>query len=663
MTGVPFRRRLAWFCLFVGCVALGLRSAAGDDLDRSHWAFAPIERPAVPAVEDRDWPQTEIDYFILAKLEALGLQPMPEANRATLIRRLTFDLTGLPPSPEETLAFVNDARPLAYERLVDRLLARPAYGERMAQSWLDLARFAETDGFEHDHVRPEAWRYRDWVIQAFNADLPYDRFVGLQLAGDELEPSSADARQATAFCVAGPDMPDINSQEERRHVLLNSLTSTVGSVFLGMQVGCAQCHDHKFDPVSQADFYSLRAVFEPSVQLKKNKSVAMLQETTADPAPSRLMERGDWRRPGDIVPPAFLPIANPTGALLSDRAADFANKTTSGRRSAFASWLMDADNPLPARVMANRLWQYHFGAGLCRSESDFGYLSSDPTHPKLLDWLADAFRQDGWSMKRFQRRLVLSAVYRQASRDETTEETTGAGNIAAVQSDTTSPERPTIADRLAASLQQDPSNRLLARYPRRRLTGEAVRDAMLLAAGSLNRQYGGESVLPPLPPELTSTLLRGQWQPTDDLWQRERRSIYVFARRNLRYPIFEAFDRPDGNESCPRRHVSTTAPQSLLMLNSEFSRTIAERFAARVLAAGASPAEQVEAAWLIAFHRRPDAVETERLLTFLAEQTEQIAAEQPPGTSKAEHAKSAQQEAWVDSCLALLNTSPFVYLD
>ena len=283
------------------------------DDDRVHWSFQPLSRVPLPSVKDSSWIINPIDRFILSRLEQESLEPLPPADRRTLIRRLTFDLTGLPPEPSAVEAFVSDDSSDAYNQLVDQLLASPAYGERWGQHWLDLARFAETDGFEHDKVREQAWRYRDWVIQAFNEDLPYDRFIQLQLAGDEMSPGDPAAAIATAFCLSGPDMPDINSQEERRHNLLNELTSTVGSVFLGLQLECAQCHDHKFDPISQADFYRLRAIFSPAVHVQQNKSIASLDQQKKGPtaSPDYLMVRGDWRRRGPEVMPAFPRIANP----------------------------------------------------------------------------------------------------------------------------------------------------------------------------------------------------------------------------------------------------------------------------------------------------------------------------------------------------------------
>ena len=307
-----------WCCLL--CLSLPVSVSAEEtkalteipltESDRDHWAFQPIQKPGLPEVKRSNWTRTPIDRFILAKLEAEGLQPAPDAERVTLIRRVYFDVIGLPPTPAEVDQFLADQSDDAYERLVDRLLASPRYGERWAQHWLDLARFAETDGYEHDKLRPDAWKYRDWVIKALNADMPYDQFVRWQLAGDVIAPDNPDARTATAFCLSGPDMPDINSQEERRHTLLNEMTSTVGSVFMALQVGCAQCHDHKYDPISTFDFYRLRAFFEPAVQPVKNRSVTTLAATDKKRKPSHVMLRGDWRRPGPQVKPAFLRIAN-----------------------------------------------------------------------------------------------------------------------------------------------------------------------------------------------------------------------------------------------------------------------------------------------------------------------------------------------------------------
>jgi hypothetical protein len=631
------------------------------DYDRDHWAFKPLARPKQPAVKNAAWVQTPIDRFILAALEKKGLAPLPEADRETLIRRLSFDLLGLPPAPAEIDAFLADDSPDAYERLVERMLGSHHYGERWAQHWLDLARFAETDGFEHDKLRKDAWRYRDWVIDALNADTPYDRFVHLQLAGDELSPGDAAARIATAFCLSGPDMPDINSQDERKHNVLNELTSTVSSALLGLQMGCAQCHDHKYDPIGQHDFYRLRAVFAPSVQVKKNVSLDVLAEQAGGAKPevyvSHLMIRGDWQRPGPEVTPDYPRIANPWDDRLVDDAKLYADRAgkSSGLRTALAVWITRGDHPLTTRVIVNRLWQHHFGEGLSRTPSDFGLMGDPPSHEELLDWLATELVRRNWSLKQLHRLIVTSAVYRQAGRW-----------TAPSWSDE---QRRRAAESLAASRAADPNNYLLARFPRRRLSGEEVRDAMLSAAGVLNTKDGGPGVMPPIPPELEETLLKGQWEVDADPSEHDRRSVYVFARRNLRYPVFDVFDRPDGNASCARRSRSTTAVQSLLMLNSRASLDLARRLAGRLFRDEQSSDERILLAYRRTLGRPPDEREFQLARSYLNRQQALIAEEGrdakklalpqplPPGVD------APQAAAVVDFCLALFNTSEFVYVD
>jgi hypothetical protein len=622
--------------------------------DRAHWAFQPIVRRALPSVQNqKPKTQNQIDQFILAKLETKNVDLAPLAARLTLLRRLSFDLLGLPPTPEQQTAFLADQSPDAYERLVDRLLASPAFGERYGQYWLDLTRFAETDGYEHDKVRPNAWRYRDWVISALNSDLPYDEFIRHQLAGDEnrdgdapAEPSASDPKSkvqnpklnspssgqiASMFCLSGPDMPDINDQLERRHSLMNEMTATVGAVFLGLQFGCAQCHNHKYDPLSQADFYRLRAVFEPSVPaLKRDVPVSVLAEQK-DALPARFWVRGDHRRPGLEVHAAFPRIAD--SALRTPHFA-FA-------RADLATWLTDSSNPLPSRVIANRLWQWHFGRGLCLTPSDFGVMGGPVTHPELLDWLATDLREHDWSLKRLHREIVSSATYVSAS-------------------------TPSSSLRTPHS---DESEDLYAYFPRQRLSAEAIRDAMLASAGLLTSERGGPGVMPPLPDELLGTLLKGQWTTSKRQADHFKRSIYVFARRNLRYPIFEAFDRPDGNATCPIRNRSTIAPQSLLLFNSEFSLLAAQHLAGRVLAAAPTQSEQVRRLYEIALSRNATAKESATLETFLADQRTRLAAEARPRDQLAlpincdESADAYAAAALVDACLALLNTSEFMYVD
>ncbi len=511
--------------------------------DRQHWAFRPLERPQPPEVRAAAWVRNPIDRFVLARLEAEGLRPTPEADRVTLARRACFDLTGLPPAPDEVDRLCADTSPGAWRRYVERLLDRPQYGERWAQHWLDLARFAETDGFEHDKLRPEAWRYRDWVIQALNDDLPYDEFVRLQIAGDELRPGDRAAAVATGFALCGADMPDINLQDERRHMVLNELTGAVGAVLLGLQIGCAECHDHKYDPISQADFYRLRAIFAPGVDFKPHRFGRVLHESRRDPPMSHLMIRGDFRRPGPEVQPAFPRVAN----LWNDEPTPAVSGVeSSGRRSSLARWLTRPDHPLTSRVIVNRLWQFHFGRGLVSTPSDFGVMGDTPSHPKLLDWLATELIRENWSLKRLHTLMLTSATYRQASRNPTP----GSNHA----------QRQTVQTNWEQARRVDPENVLLWRMNRLRLEGEAIRDAMLAASDGLSQRRGGIGVMPPLPLELKATLLKNQWQVSQDTEDHRRRSVYLFVRRNLRYPLFEAFDRPDTNASCPRRSRSTTAP-------------------------------------------------------------------------------------------------------
>ena len=629
-----------------------LAEAPITDEARQHWSFQPLRRPVVPKVSNSAWTENEIDCFILAKLEVKRLAPQPRADQVTLIRRLSFDLVGLPPTPAQVDAFLADGSVDAYEQLVDRLLESPHYGERWAQHWLDLARFAETDGFENDTIRKDAWRYRDWVIDALNSDLPYDRFISLQLAGDEL----GDESIATAFCLSGPDMPDINSQVERRHNVLNELTSTVGSALLGLQFECAQCHDHKHDPISQADFYRLRAVFEPAVTVNsRGESLSVLREKAGVLPGTHLMIRGDWRRPGPEVLPNFPRIATTSAENLRPVPTEH----SSGRRAALARWLTQPDHPLTTRVITNRIWQHHFGEGLSRTPSDFGTAGDAPSHPELLDWLATELVRRDWSMKQLHRLIVTSATYCQTSRpaDVPRRQTSGK----------------TLGAKLARwtkSVERDPANLWLARFPRRRLCGEAIRDAMLAASGTLNTESGGPGVLPPLPEELVKTLRENHWEVSPNEADHFRRSIYILARRNLRFPIFEAFDRPDANTSCPRRSRSTTASQSLLLLNSEFSLDAARRLAGAVLAEHGSLTNLAIAdAVRRSFCRNPFQGELAAMRGFIDKQAELLRSESRPSSKLAlplpcpGNIEPTEAAALTDFCLALFNANEFVYLD
>jgi hypothetical protein len=680
--------------------------------DRSHWAFRTPVQAELPAVQDPDWCRNAIDRFILADLESAGLSPSPEASRRTLIRRLSFDLRGLPPTPQEVDAFLSDESPDAYERLAERMLESPAYGQHWAQYWLDLARYAETDGFEHDKLRPEAWRYRDWVIKALNQDMGYDEFLRLQLAGDESGSDNPDDLIATGFLLCGPDMPDINLKSERSHMVLNEMTSTIGAAVLGLQIGCAQCHDHKYDPVSQADFYRLRAVFANVDLFKKHPAGRVLQESDAKPPKSHLMIRGDFDRPGPELEAAFPRITNPMNQQIPPPEEE---AKTTGRRTALARWLTRPEHPLSARVMVNRIWQHHFIRPLVGTPSDYGLMGEAPTHEALLDFLAVDFIRQGWSMKSMHLAMVTSATYRQVTGPrqadkplaEVPPEGDGTSGIPDVDSgdnsggdsggdtegDTAASRAPALREEVGQAqarqeqarqeasrqlqsrqwqsrLEIDPENELFSRMHRRRLTGEATRDAMLAVADRLNPKTGGRGVMAPLPEELLGTIREDHWSVDEDPDEHRRRSIYLFARRNLRYPLFEVFDRPDALASCPRRDRSITATQALTMLNGAFSLDAARHLAGFVLdRAGNDPQALVELAFHRALSRPPSAEELQGGVEFLRQQAAQLSTAQRAVEALAlplpEHdaADPFMGAALTDLCLALLNLNEFVYID
>jgi len=694
--------------------------------ERDHWAYKPLAKVTPPAVADPRFAAHPVDRFVFAAMAREQVTPLPRTCRAALARRVWFDLTGLPPTAAELRAFLADTSTDAYEKLVDRLLASRAYGERYAQHWLDLARFAETDGFEHDLVRPNAWRYRDWVIDALNHDLPFDEFVRLQIAGDESLPGNRDAQIATGFLLCGPDMPDLNLPDERRHVVLNEMTATVGAVFLGMQFGCAACHDHKFDPIRQHDFYRLRTFFEsadifrdhpvptaeelaarqraeaerppehrerearrkeledlarltfkeknpdvlptlvqaldellPAEQQQHARLVKQLQDAPplpklsqgrtvedGEPRPGHLYLRGDFRQPGPLVECGF-------PRVLDVEPRPIGNKKP---RAALAAWLTRADNPLFARVIANRLWQWHLGVGLSATASDFGLMGTEPTHPELLDWLARQLAADGWSLKKMHRLLVTSETYKLA-----------AGPFDAEWS---SDEARDAAATFERSQTIDPDNRLLWHRRVQRLDGEAVRDAMLALCGKLSDRRGGPGIRAPLPVEVTETLLKDQWRVSGDEEDHRRRSIYLFVRRNLRYPLFDVFDRPDTMASCALRHESTTATQSLTQLNSAFSLQSARWLAGAVLAEKPdSLAAQLADVYLRVANRPATPDELRAGEAFLVRQAQVLAAEgrtadklttPDPSTTAGDPYLRA---ALVDFCLAMLNSNEFLYVE
>jgi hypothetical protein len=613
-------------------------------VERKHWAFKPRAHPQAPAFTDaaaRQWVRGPIDAFVLERLRKENLSPAPTADRVTLIRRAYFDLTGLPPSPAEISAFIRDKSPKAWEKLVDRLLASPQYGERWAQHWLDVVRFAETDGFEYDTHRRDAWRYRDYVIHAFNSDKPYDQFLREQLAGDEINPKNEEYRIASGFNRLGPLRKNAGNQEvaSSRNEVMTEMTNVVGSALLGVTLGCARCHDHKFDPIRHTDYYRMEAFFagtheydvplasaedqaewkvkndavqEEMKSLKKamkglegeqlvamEKKLREVEDKAPEPLPSLfsvstdtakatpifVLARGDYQNKGERVG------MRPLGVLLPDSAPEL---TTDHPRTTLANWITQPDHPLTARVVVNRIWNYHFGHGIVATPNDFGRMGARPTHPELLDYLANRFVEGGWHWKPLHREILLSSTYRQASVSPVAKE----------------------------AKEKDPDDKLLWHFPRRRLEAEEIRDAMLSVAGELNPKQGGPSIIVPVDQELVNLLYKpSQWAVTPDPLEHNRRSVYLLAKRNLHLPFMEVFDAPDAQISCPRRESSTHAPQALELMNGDLSNRLAEDLTKRLQReAGPVKLKQIDLAYRLTTGRAPSVKERDLALQFLRTQ-------------------------------------------
>ena len=607
---------------------------------REFWAFQPVKRVDPPQVKDKRWVKSPLDQFVLAKLESKGLHPAPPASKVELIRRAHFDLTGLPPSPEEIKAFTNDRSPKAYEHLVDRLLASPHFGERLAQSWLDVVRYAETEGFEYDRHLPDAWRYRDYVIDSFNQDKPFNQFLMEQIAGDEMAPDDPEKQSATVFHRLGPVRRNAGNPEIAlsRNEILTERTDVIGAAFLGLTIGCARCHDHKFDPIPQKDYYRLQAYLAGtqeydllliSAEEKKilehqslgiNNELKRLrramdkaegldreriekqieeQESNLPPGPATIpgirnvaeqrtemhvLKRGVWENKGEQVAP------RPLSVLVNDTLPELSADSPKPR-SELANWLTDPKQPLTPRVAVNRIWQQHFGMGLVKTPNDFGANGDRPSHPELLDWLASELVGNGWKLKPLHRMILLSSAYQQSSQ----------------------------SPMAAAATRLDPENRWLWEFNRRRLSAEEIRDAMLAVSGRLNLKQGGRSVMVPVDKELVRQLYKPlQWEVARDTSEHARRSIYMIAKRNLRVPFMEVFDAPALLTSCPARESSTHAPQALEMLNGRLSNELADAFARRLLQeTGGNPQKMVERACWIALGRPPTREERNLSVVFL----------------------------------------------
>jgi len=614
--------------------------------DRDHWAFRPVVRPTLPPFRDQQTvARNPIDAFIFAKLEEKGWQPAPAAEPRAILRRIYLNLSGLPPTLEEQDAFLRDPSPNALDRVIDDLLSRPSYGERYARRWLDLARYADTNAYERDAMKPSVWRYRDYVIRSFNTDKPYDRFLKEQIAGDELSDASVETILATGFHRLGPWDDEPADAATDRFDQLDDMVSTTSQVFLGLTIACARCHDHKFEPLTMHDYYKLVAVFDPlkrpqyfradldapaitreqrATFARRDRAIAdLVRQNNAtrllaggsfnlasaqidalkqalpdpplgyfmtEPSPSepttKVLLRGSVTRPGAKVEPGV-----PT--VLAAKQPEFLkpDSLTTRRRLSLANWIAEPANPLTARVLVNRVWQWHFGDGLVRSESDFGTHGEKPSHPELLDWLADWFVREGWSIKKLNRLILSSHTYRQSTQPAELK------------------TQPTI----------DPENRLLWKFQYRRLEVEAIRDSVLAVTGRLNREMAGPGVFLPIPKEA----LEGNsdpatvWKASDERTA-SRRTIYAVIKRALTNPLLETLDLCDTARSSAKRMTTTVSPQALTLFNGEFINQQARHLVDRLeREAGADSAKQIDLAYRLALCRPAKPTEIATLSDFL----------------------------------------------
>ena len=609
--------------------------------DRQFWSFAPLKDPAPPTVKNESWPKTSIDRFILAKLDEKGLSPAPPASRAKLIRRVYYDLIGLPPTPEQVEAFLSDVRPGAYERLVDQLLASPHHGERWARHWLDVARYADSTGYESDNDRPSAYHYRDFVIRALNQDMPFDRFLRLQLAGDIIEPADPHAAVATGFLTAGPTETQ-KETEQSRYDEFDDIVATTASAMLGLTVGCARCHDHKYDPIPTRDYYSMLAAFTTSrrhdlpldgekPRKDKSNTALVMRESKPGPARTPLLLRGNPETKGTVLDQSFLAVlTHPAIHAPSHYSLDHP-------RLALAQWVTDLDHGagrLAARVIVNRLWKHHFGRGIVATPNDFGLQGDRPTHPELLDHLASELVRHNWSLKHIHRLILTSAVYQQ-------------GSVGSAEADPTPAPQP------------DADNRLFWRRTPQRLEAEIIRDAMLHVAGNLNTTMFGPAVKIPLPPEVIETGSVARWpKKIEDGPLTWRRSVYLFQKRSVRIPMFESFDAPDMMSSVGHRIPTTVPPQALALMNSAPARDQARRFADRVTKEAGDTRARVHRAFYLALSRPPSADELARSLAFIERQTSGYQSSVSGGA--AGHPAGL---ALLDFCQVLLNLNEFIYIE
>ncbi len=598
---------------------------------RDWWSLQPIVVRPLPSEHATLGP---IDGWIEHQLRMQQRTMAPVADRRTLIRRLHADLIGLPPSAAEVDAFESDPDLLAYERLVDRLLASPHFGERWGRHWLDLVRFAETNGYERDAVKPNAWRYRDWVIDAFNEDLPFDRFLLEQLAGDELPDRTERSVIATGFLRLGTWDDEPNDVFEYQFDRLEEMVHATTTAFLGLTVKCARCHDHKFDPIPQTDYYRIASAFWGGPVAHRNREwnggptsdelgfdVLGWTDLEREPVPLPLLKKGDPHRPGPTVPPGPL-SAVPEMDIPFEPAPP--ESKTAHRRWQLAKWMIDRHNPLTSRVIVNRLWLHHLGQGLVRTPDNFGYLGQRPTHPELLDYLAHELMSHGWSLKRIHKQIVMSRAYQQQS---------------------THPQQRTYeAD--------DASNLSWWRFQRRRLDAESIRDAILVASGRLDQSRGGPSFYAPISSEALEGLsTKSSAYPSSPPDAIRRRSIYMFTKRSLMVPMMSVFDCCDTTAPTGRRESTVVAPQALTLLNDRWVYDECKVMASRVIASQSSNDARIVEAWRMILGRSPDAEELKIALGYI--ETHSATEAQPQSIL----------QTWTALCHTLVNTNEFVYVD
>jgi hypothetical protein len=604
----------------------GQASAPGE-VQGKHWAFQPPRKSPLPPVQRADWPHNEVDRFVLARLEERGLSPAPDADRATLIRRLSISLIGLPPTFSEVQTFANDRSPQALEKLVDRLLASPHFGERWARHWLDVARYADTKGyvFQEDRNYPEAYTYRDWVIRAFNDDMPYDRFLTAQIAGDQMP--AAEKTPPKTSAKTPPNDPPLAAMGfltlGRRFInnlpdIIDDRIDVVTRGTMALTVGCARCHDHKYDPIPTRDYYSLYGVFASSVE-PGNAPSRLRMVDAPQPHNARVFVRGDPNHPGEEVPRQFLQLLAGPGRKPFQRG--------SGRLE-LAQAIANRDNPLTARVFVNRVWINLIGAGLVRTPSDFGNRCEPPTHPELLDYLALEFVDQGWSVKKLIRRIVLSRTYRQQSDDR------------------------------AECSRVDPENLLLWRMNRRRLDFEALRDAMLAVSGKLDGTVGGPSV------SLTTTPFTN------------RRTLYAFIDRQNLPGLFRTFDFASPDTHSPQRFNTTVPQQALFLMNNPFVLEQADALVRRPeLGGDDKPEGRIAALYRLVYAREPTAAEIKLGVAFVTQggPTKRIAEKGNSGkgnSGKGKTAKGGPEKApdrqlsrWENYAHVLMLANEFAFVD